>query len=123
MSVSIKYTLEDFDKGKIKDKFGMQDNGKADLFLANTCFKRMVKYTPWDTGTMATTVTIKPKKIIYEQEYAIYQYRGYTKGPVKHYSNNASRIRGKNWADRMFNNEKDKVAKEVSDYIKLIEKE
>ena len=119
--MEISYTLKDFDKGQIIDKFGLQENGRTELFLANTCFKRMAKYTPWDTGTMATTVTIKPGKIIYEQEYAVYQYEGRTKGQVKHYSNQNG-YRGKQWDKRMWNNEKDIIAKEVNNYIKLHER-
>jgi hypothetical protein len=122
MALEIKYELKDFNKGEIIDKFGMQDGGQADLFLANDCFRRMVKYTPWDTGTMATDVTIQPKKIIYNQEYAIYQYDGYTKGPVTHYSNNYGGLRGKEWDKRMYNNEKDIIAREVEDYVRKIER-
>jgi hypothetical protein len=122
MALEIKYELKDFDKGQIIDKFGMQDGGNADLFLANTCFRRMVKYTPWDTGIMATDVTIKPKKIIYNQEYAIYQYNGITKGPVTHYSNNYDGLRGKQWDLRMYNNEKHIIAREVEDYVRKTEK-
>jgi hypothetical protein len=122
MGLQIKYELKDFDKGQIIDKFGLQPNGNAQLFLANNCFRRMEKYTPRDTGLMATTVTIKPGKIIYDTDYAPYQYRGYTKGVVKHYSNNYNGLRGKEWDKRMYNNEKDFVVKEVSDYIKKIER-
>lgn len=122
MGLQIKYELKDFDKGQIVNKFGLQDEGNAQLFLANNCFRRMVKYTPWDTGIMATDVTIKPKKIIYNQEYAIYQYNGITKGPVTHYSNNYGGLRGKQWDIRMYNNEKHIIAREVEDYVRKIEK-
>ena len=122
MPLSIKYELKDFDKGEIIDKFGLQEEGNVQLFLANDCFRRMAKYTPWDTGTMATDVTVKPKKIIYNQEYAVYQYDGITKGQVTHYSNNYTGLRGKEWDKRMYNNEKDIIAREVEDYIAKIEK-
>lgn len=122
MALEIKYDLKDFDKGQIVDKFGMQEGGNAELFLANTCFRRMEKYTPWKTGAMATTVTVKPGKIIYDQEYAYYQYRGYTSGTVKKYSNNSTGLRGKHWDKKMRINEGDLVAKEVADHIKKFEK-
>lgn len=118
--MKIIYTLKDFNKGKIVSKFNLQDNGSAQLFLANTCFRRMDKYTPRDTHTMATTATIKPGKIIYDTEYAYYQYEGYTNGEVKHYSHQNG-YRGKKWDKRMWNNEKDLVAKEVNKYIKMHE--
>lgn len=119
MALEIKYSLKNFDKDKIIDKFEMQKGGNAELFLANTCFKRMAKYTPWKTGTMATTVSVTPGKITYNEEYALYQYEGITKGPVKHYSNNASGIRGKYWDKRMYNAEKDLVVKELEGYVSL----
>ena len=120
--MEIKYTLKDFEKNKIVSKFNLEDNGKAELFTADTCFRRMVKYTPWDTGTMATTVNVQPGKVIYEEEYAIYQYNGYTKGPVRHYSNNTSGIRGKHWDRKMWNAEGHLVSKEVSNHVKLNER-
>lgn len=112
--MEIKYELKDFDKGKLVDKFGLQKDGKAQLFLANTCFRRMQKYTPQDTGTMSTTATIKPGKIIYETDYAYYQYIGKTKGKVKHYTTPRT---GKYWDRKMKNAEGQMVVQEVSNYI------
>ena len=105
--MEIRYRLEDFNKGKIVDKFQLQDDGNAQLFMANTCFRRMVKYTPWRTGVMATDVTIQPKKVIYEQQYAHKQYE----------TNKGRSGRGKHWDKKMWNNEKDMVVKEVANYI------
>lgn len=108
MALEIKYTLEDFDGKKIIDKFGMQKGGNTQLFLANTCFRRMVKYVPWDTGNLATTVTVRPGSVTYEQEYA---HRQYT-------TNKGRGIRGKYWDRRMVATEKDIIAKEVEAYAK-----
>ena len=74
MALELKYTLKDFDKSKIIDKYEMQKGGNVELFLANTCFKRMTKYVPWRTGNLATTVTVKPGSVTYEQQYAHKQY-------------------------------------------------
>ena len=74
MALELKYELKDFDKDKIVDKYGMQENGDADLFLANTCFRRMQKYVPFDTGALSTTVTVRPGSVTYEQPYAHKQY-------------------------------------------------
>lgn len=110
MALEIKYELKDFDKNKIIDKYGMQDGGNADLFLANTCFRRMTKYVPWDTGALATTVTVKPNKVIYEQPYAHKQYT----------TNKGKGIRGKEWDKKMVNNERDIIVKEVEAYVKKL---
>ena len=108
MPLSIKYELKDFDKGEIIDKFGLQEEGNAQLFLANDCFRRMTKYVPWDTGALATTVTVRPNSVTYEQPYA---HRQYT-------TNKGKGIRGKEWDKRMKNNEIDIIAKEVEAFVK-----
>ena len=108
--MQIKYNLKDFHKGKIINKFGMQKNGEAELFLANNCFRRMTKYVPWLTGALATTVTIKPGNVTYEQPYA---YRQYTK-------NKGKGIRGKYWDKKMMANERPVLAREVENYVKRL---
>jgi len=110
MSLKIEYTLEDFDKNEIIDKFGMQPGGKAELFLANTCFRRMAKYVPKDTGALMTTATIRPGSVTYEVPYAHKQYT----------TNKGKGIRGKYWDKKMANNERNIVAQEVADYVKKL---
>ncbi len=108
--MKIKYSLEDFDGNQIIDKYGMKKNGKASLFLANTCFRRMAKYVPKDTGALMTTVTVKPGLVIYEQPYAHRQF----------VSNKGKGIRGKRWDLAVQNNESDQIAKEVENYVKWL---
>lgn len=108
--MKISYTLKDFDKKKIIDKYGMQENGNTQLFLANTCFRRMQKYVPFDTGALSTTVTVKPGSVTYEQPYAHKQYT----------TNKGKGIRGKYWDKKMVANEKGQVAKEVENYAKKL---
>lgn len=106
--MEIKYSLEDFDKGKIIDKFGMQKDGSSQLFLANTCFRRMSKYVPKDTGALMTTVTVRAGSVTYEQPYARKQF----------YTNKGKGIRGKRWDLAVKNNESKQIAKEVENYVK-----
>ena len=108
MGLSISYTLKDFDKNKIIDKYGMQKNGDIQLFLANTFFRRMQKYVPFDTGLLSTNATIKPHKVIYEQPYA---YKQYT-------TNKGKGIRGKYWDKKMLSAEKESIVKEIEAYAK-----
>lgn len=110
MALELKYTLEDFDKGKIIDKFEMQEGGNAELFLSNSCFKRMQKYVPFKTGMLSTTVTVKPGSVTYEVPYAHKQYT----------TNKGNGIRGKEWDKRMLNAEKDVLVAEVQDYLKKV---
>ena len=109
MQLTLSYTLEDFNKGRIIDKFGLNKNGDADLFLANNCFRRMQKYVPFDTGALSTTATIKPGSVTYEQPYARKQY----------YGNKGKGIRGKFWDRKMVSAEKRLLTREVENFIKL----
>lgn len=106
MGLTLKYELKDFNKGKIVDKYGMQQGGNTQLFLANTCFKRMHKYVPFQTGTLASHVTVKPGSVTYEEQYAHKQYT----------TNKGKGIRGKYWDRKMISAEKELVVKEVKAY-------
>lgn len=108
MGLSISYTLKDFDGKKIIDKYGMQENGDTQLFLANTCFRRMQKYVPFDTGTLSTHATVRPRSVTYEEQYAHKQYT----------TNKGKGIRGKYWDKRMVSAEKELIIKEVEAYAK-----
>lgn len=108
MSVTLKYTLKDFNEGKIVNKFNMQDGGSAQLFLANECFRRMTKYVPRDTGLLSTTVTVKAGSVTYEQPYA---HRQYT-------TNKGKGLRGKYWDQKMLSAEKPLLVNDVTKYVK-----
>ena len=108
MGLTLNYTLKDFDGKKIIDKYGMQEKGDTQLILANTCFRRMQKYVPFETGALSTTATIKPGSVTYEQPYAHKQYT----------TNKGKGIRGKYWDRKMVANEKELVAQEVEAYAK-----
>ena len=108
MSVSLKYTLKDFNENKIISKYEMQKGGDTQLFLADTCFRRMHKYVPFDTGTLASTVSIKPGSVTYEVPYAHKQYT----------TNKGKGLRGKYWDRKMVSAEKELVIKEVETYAK-----
>jgi hypothetical protein len=86
----------------------MQENGDTQLFLANTCFRRMQKYVPFDTGTLSTHATVRPRSVTYEEQYAHKQYT----------TNKGKGIRGKYWDKRMVSAEKELVVKEVEAYAK-----
>ena len=112
MSVTLKYTLKDFNEGKIVNKFNMQDGGSAQLFLANECFRRMTKYVPKDTGMLSTTVTVKPGSVTYEQPYA---HRQYT-------TNKGKGLRGKYWDQKMLSAEKPLLVRDVQKYVEANKK-
>lgn len=108
--MEISYSLKDFNGKKIIDKFGMQEGGKTELFLANSCFRRMQKYVPFDTGALSTTATIKAGSVTYEVPYAHKQYT----------TNKGKGIRGKYWDKKMIANERDVLTREVENYAKRL---
>lgn len=108
MALTLKYTLEDFDKDKIVNKFNMQKGGSAQLFLSNECFRRMDKYVPKRSGLLKGTVTVKPGSVTYEQQYA---HRQYT-------TNKGKGLRGKYWDKKMLSAEKPMLVKDVGKYVK-----
>ena len=108
MSLTLKYELKDFNSGKIVNKFNMQKGGSAQLFLSNECFRRMVKYVPWETGNLATTVTVRPGSVTYEQPYAHRQ----------HTTNKGKGLRGKYWDQKMLSAEKPLLVNDVTKYVK-----
>ena len=108
--MKITYTLKDFDGKKIIDKYGMQKNGNLHLFFSNSCFRRMHKYVPLQTGTLASTATVKPNSVTYEMRYAHKQYT----------TNKGKGIRGKYWDKKMVANEKNQLAKEVENEAKRL---
>ena len=94
MSLSLKYELKDFNGKEIVSKFEMQQGGKTQLFLADTCFRRMHKYVPWESGNLASHVTVRPGSVTYEQPYAHKQ----------NTTNKGKGIRCKYWDKKMINN-------------------
>lgn len=102
---------------KIKKKLKIDDNGPAQAFLTETCYKHMDKYVPMDLGNLRTIVDIQTNTITYESPYASYQYYGKRKDSshkVKHYTTAGT---GPKWDRRMISAEKDNVIKEVQKFI------
>lgn len=108
--MKIEFVLKDFDPVKITEKYGLTENGKAQLFLANNAFRRMEKYVPRDTGALATTVIVEAGKVTYVQPYARKQY----------YTNKGKGLRGKQWDKKMIANERDVLTREFENYIKML---
>lgn len=111
MSVKINPT------SKIKARLGIEPNGRVHKFFTNTCYKRMDKYVPMDKGDLRTIVDIQANKIIYEQEYAEYQYYGMRKDGTRVVKNYTTAGTGTYWDKRMASAEMQEVVKEVEDYI------
>lgn len=82
MPVEIKPTSQ------IKARLGIEPNGRVIRYLTSECAKKMTKYVPKREGILRL-YKIEGNKIIYEQEYAEYQYYGIRKDGtrrVQHYT-------------------------------------
>lgn len=62
-------------------------------FAANTWYKLMEPYTPFDTGLLMTEVLIEPKKIYYIMNYAMPVY----KGDKKHFQTTHHALASARW--------------------------
>lgn len=130
----------------IKANLGINPDGKVQKFFTDTCAKHMDKYVPFDSGALSNYVILGTNKIVYNQPYAHYMYIGDVMGPnipivrdgtitgwfspkgkTKHYTGkkidySASVQKGHTyagayWDKRMWSAEKDKVLKEVQEYV------
>jgi len=100
---------------KIKIDLGINANGRVQRFFTDTCYRHMDKYVPKDIGNLRDNVTRTVNSITYESPYAHAQYVGYTKGPVRNYSEPGT---GPYWDKRMVSAEMEQVVNEVQRYVK-----
>jgi hypothetical protein len=109
----------------IKVDLGIQEGGPVHKFFTNTCYLHMDKYVPFDSGDLASTVSISNdgKYIIYNMPYASYQWRG-EREDGSHKINEENRNRSmhplatSHWDKKMITAEGDDVIKEVADYMR-----
>ena len=94
----------------IKVKLGIDPQGSVLKKLTKSCAEHMEKYVPKKTGQLRENIHVEPGLIIYQSDYAMYQYRGYTRGPVRNYTTPGT---GPYWDKRMVSAELNDVIKEV----------
>ena len=99
----------------IMANLGIEPNGSVNQYFTHRCRVHMEKYIPKDQGDLRKNVIEGTNYIEYYSPYAHAQYVGYTKGPVKNYSEPGT---GPYWDKRMWSAEGKKVIKEVQRYIR-----
>lgn len=102
---------------KIKKRLKIDDNGSAQAFLVNTCYKHMDKYVPRRDGNLRTIVDINKNSITYQSVYAGYQYYGQRKDGSHKVRNYTTPGTGSYWDKRMISAEIDNVVDEVQKFI------
>lgn len=118
-------------EGNIEKKLGINKGGKAEFFLRDEVSRLCDPYVPMDTGTLKNTKTYpNSHSIKYVQQYALYMYKGKKavgasrpKGVKRTISNQPLKYqgapkRGAEWDKRMMSDNKNKVIKDVQNYIK-----
>lgn len=102
---------------QIKVRLGIEENGRVQKFLTNTCAIHMDKYVPYDKGNLAD-YRLKPDMVIYQQPYAKYQYEGISKsGNMLNYSRDKHPLATHHWDKKMVSAEMQEVINEVQNYI------
>lgn len=99
--------------------FGLEDKGEGHKFFADTCMKHMDKYVPKDNGPLRETAYRDSDcNIVYEQEYARYQYYGMREDGSHKVSNYTTPGTGPYWDKQMLNAESGDIVEEMTNYIK-----
>jgi hypothetical protein len=86
---------------------GIQERGRAQLYLANEATRRMSKYVPFRTGKLRDTVDIQPNFVTYLMPYARRQY----------YTNKGRGITGRWWRQKMMTAEGSQLIADVQNYV------
>ncbi len=96
---------------------GLGNNGAIHKFFTNTCAEHIDKYVPYREGNLSQYVIEDNDKIVYEQQYAQYQYYGTKKNGEKfNYTKDKHPLADNYWDRRMWSAEQDTVVKEVQNY-------
>ena len=103
---------------EIEKKLGIQDDGPAEAFLIQTCYKHMDKYVPQRDGFLRTIVSIDTNSITYESEYASYQYYGEWEDGTHKVQNYTTPGTGPYWDERMKSAEGKDVEEELQKFIR-----
>lgn len=102
----------------IKARLGIESGGKAHTFFTNKCAQAMDKYVPFDTGTLAETVSIETDAITYVQPYARYVYYGISKnGNALNYHTDKHELATSYWDKHMWTAEGNDIVRQVQKYV------
>lgn len=100
--------------------FGLEDKGEAHKYFAGRCRARMNdKYVPEDTKTLIDTSYVDGDcNIVYNQQYAGYQYYGQRKDGSHKVVNYSKPGTGPYWDKAMLSAESGNLVQDMADYFK-----
>lgn len=94
----------------------LNDGGEAQQYFTSEVKKFSDAYTPFDSGTLARTVTMGVDSITYSVPYARYQYYGVSKnGKPLNYA--GSPTRGKEWTNRAWIDRGQEIVDSVAKFV------
>ena len=103
----------------IKVNLGIDPNGRVSKFATQTCAIHMDKYVPMRKGILRQYTIEDGNLIVYDQEYAKYQYYGISKSGKKLvYNPEKHPLATSYWDKEMWNAEKQDVIKEIQDFMR-----
>lgn len=102
----------------IEARLGIDDNGKAQQFFTQNCYRHMDKYVPYRDGNLRTIVDLQSNSITYESPYANYQYKGQREDGTHKVVNYTTPGTWSYWDRKMVSAEIEDVIKETEKFIK-----
>lgn len=92
------------------------DNDRFWLFASAEWWRLYQPYVPYQTGTMAQSVDLEPKKITHTKPYAAYQYNG--KG--FNFRTDENKLASAEWDKAAIPSQQDKLIQTMQNYINKI---
>lgn len=97
----------------IKAQLGIEPNGVVQKFFTSECAKAMDKYVPMRKGNLRRYYIVG-NSIVYDQEYAHYQYEGISKsGKPLNYSTDKHPLATHHWDKKMWTAEGQDIVKRI----------
>lgn len=107
----------------IEIDMGLEPYGEVHNYFASRCKARMQKYTPNSTGdagkdsNLNTPIIDRQCNILYEEEYASYQYYGQRRDGSRKIQNWTTPGTGPYWDELMISAEGKELVQEMTDYV------
>lgn len=97
---------------------GLKPNGRTQLYATHEIRRRMTRYMPYRTGTLATKLTAVTSSttITVNAIYAEWLYNGISSGGPITYTRTHNPLAGPRWDETMMRHEKEALAAAIKNY-------
>ena len=99
-------------------ELGLNVTGKTQLYATHEIRRRMTRYMPYRTGTLATKLTAVTSSttITVNALYAEWLYKGLSSGGPITYTRTHNPLAGPKWDETMMRHEKEAIAAAIKNY-------